>query len=61
MEELTAGERTEWLADARDTLRGEMLLRTTDLQTAYNNISTHRVWRGSPASEILRDAYEELK
>lgn len=61
MNELTAGERTEWVSDARDALRGEMLLHTTDLRSAYNNISTHRVWRDAPASEVLREAYEELK
>lgn len=61
MDELTAEERTEWVANARDALRGEMLLRITDLHSAYTNISTHRVWRDAPASEALRDAYEELK
>lgn len=61
MEQLTDNERTEWIDDATDALRGRMIIRRCDAAQAYTELARERAWRHNAlTSSILREAYEKL-
>lgn len=61
VDNLTAEDRTEWIAEADEALRGLMKLRRYSPETAYQELRNQRVWRQTPASTMLRKAYEAMR
>lgn len=61
MEQLTDNERTEWIDEAVDALRGRMVIRHCDAAQAYTELASERAWRRNElAGRVLCEAYAKL-
>ncbi|AWT25070.1 hypothetical protein Csp1_02420 [Corynebacterium provencense] len=57
---LTVEDRAEWIDDAKDAIRGLMLLRMLSVEEAYTALSNEHVWRNELPSAVLQEAYEQM-
>ena len=58
--DLTPEEKAEWLEEAGDAIRGRMKLHGATPVQAAEQLSTQRNWRNSDASQILREALDQI-
>ncbi|WP_130840074.1 hypothetical protein [Corynebacterium neomassiliense] len=58
--DLTVEDRAEWIDDAKDAIRGRMLLRMLSVEEAYTALSNEHVWRNELPSAVLQEAYKQM-
>jgi hypothetical protein len=58
--DLTLEEKVEWLEEAADAIRGRMKLHGATPVQAAEQLSTQRNWRNGDASQILREALDQI-